>query len=192
MLTGRVDELKKGKLYGWAFNTENPAEHLVIRIMLGTQVIASGVANLLRPDLPDAGIGEGDHAFEVMVPANVSSFQGLMIIAQSARAGEIALPIATNDERLLDDLFEAFSARYEDALVKLKEGMVALDAKLDTLQEAKPDSKSELPDDLAKRLVKLESRMDAAEVFLVRIDETLSRLENEVGKKERKRLLGIF
>lgn len=198
MLTGRVDELKNGKIYGWAFNSEQVGEHLVIRVMLGPQVVASGVANIVRPDLPDAGVGDGDHAFEVIVPPNIISFQGLMIVAQSARSGEIPLPIASNDDRHLDQLFSAFSRRYEEALIALKEELDTVSARCEALESgdfrrgAAAGAAVELPDDLSQRLIRLETRIDAAEVFFIRIDEMVRQLVEEKKKGKRKRFLGIF
>jgi hypothetical protein len=192
MLTGRVDDFKSNKIYGWAFNTEQPEEHLVIRVMQGTQVIATGVANIFRRDLPEAGIGDGHHAFEVLMPPNISSFHGLMLIAQSAKNGEVALPIATNDDRHLDKLFSTFSREYEEALIAFKQELDAVKARCDVLEEANPDAATELPPDLAQRLTKLESRLDSAEVFFMRIDESVRRLVEEKGKAKKKRFLGIF
>jgi hypothetical protein len=194
MLTGRVDELKNNKIYGWAFNSEQASEHLVIRVMLGPQVVASGVANLMRPDLPDAGVGDGDHAFEVPVPPNVVSFQGLMIIAQSVRSGEIPLPIATNDDRRVDELFSVFSKQYEEALIAMKEELDSVNARCEALEstEAGGVRQTELPDDLSQRLIKLETRIDSAEVFFLRIDEMVRKLVEESKKGKRKRVLGIF
>ena len=187
MLMGRVDELSNNKVYGWAFNDENPAEHMVIRIMHGPRVIASSVANIMRPDLPDAGVGAGDHAFEVVVPPNIESFHGLMIIAQSARDGEIALPIASNDDRRLDDLFALFSKQYEDALIAMK-------AELDTLKEDRraPKNIAAAPTDLDARLAQLETRMEAAELFFIRIDESVRKLTEAQKQTVRTRFLGLF
>lgn len=193
MLTGRVDELKNGKIYGWAFNEGQPDEHLVIRVMQGPQVIASGVANLMRRDLPEAGIGNGDHAFEIPLPPNIVSFQGLMIVAQSVKSGEVPLPIATNEDRRLDDLFSIFASQYEEALIRFKE---EIDAVKDRVEELATDApgrgRSDIPDDLNQRLVKLEQRMDASEVFFVRIDEMVRQLVDEKKKGQRKRFLGLF
>ncbi len=196
MLSGRVDEMQHGKIFGWAFNDEQPSEHLVIRVMRGAQVIASGVANITRPDLPDAGVGDGDHAFKIDIPPNITSFQGLMIIAQSQKAGEIALPIATNDERRFDEMFSVFADRYEQALIKFKAEVDDVKARclaIETTGSTSPKRSAavELPDDLAQRLTRLESRMEAAEVFFIRIDETIRKLVEGRGGK-RKRFLGIF
>jgi hypothetical protein len=192
MLIGRVDELRNSKVFGWAFNPENPGEHLVVRVMQGPRVIASGVANILRPDLPDAGIGDGDHAFEVVVPTNITSFQGLMLIAQSTRDGEIALPIASNDDRRLDDLFDVFAARYEEALIAMKAELDRVQQRCDVLESRRGDTATSLPADLDQRLARLESRMEEAEVFFVRIDEMVHKLVDAHKKKGRKRFLGIL
>ena len=192
MLIGRVDELQNGKIYGWAFNEEQPTEHLIIRIMRGPQVIASGVANIMRPDLPAAGIGDGDHAFQVEVPANITSFEGLMIIAQSQKFGELPLPIANSDERRVDELFSALSKDYEEALIALKEELDAVKERCETLEtKGKGAGLTALPEDLSQRLIRLETRMDAAEVFFIRIDEAVRKLVDE-KKVKKKRFLGLF
>jgi hypothetical protein len=187
MLTGRVDNLVNYKLTGWAFNSEAPGEHLIIRVNYGAQIVATGVANILRPDLPEAGIGAGDHAFKIELPTNFTSVNGLMVVAQSQKNGEILLPIATNDDKALDTLFTTFTKRYDDALIRLKQEIDALQA--DT--EHHEPLQLELPDDINERLVRLETRMESAEVFFLRIDEMMRQLVDE-KKKRRKRFLGLF
>lgn len=192
MLTGRVDNFANAHLTGWAFNKEAPGEHLIIRVNFGTQIVATGVANILRPDLPKSGIGAGDHAFRIELPANITSMNGLMVIAQSQKHGEIALPIATNDDRTLDALFNSFTKRYDSSLILLKREMDSLKERLE--ERGSPGGHVEtpdLPDDLAQRLIRLENRMESAEVFFVRIDEMMRQLVDE-KKKRKKRFLGIF
>lgn len=195
MLMGRVDELQNGKFYGWAFNEDQPEEHLVIRIMRGAQVIATGVANMERRDLKDSGVGDGDHAFEILAPPNVTSFQGLMIVAQSQRSGEIPLPVATNDDRRFDEMFSAYAEQYGETLVTFKEEIDALKARCQALESGATEDGSpaalELPADLSQRLASLESRMESAEVFIIRIDEMLRHLTEEHKKKTKKRF-GLF
>ncbi|MDB5555109.1 MAG: hypothetical protein JWL86_5093 [Rhizobium sp.] len=192
MLTGRVDNFANSHLTGWAFNKEAPGEHVIIRVNYGTQIVATGVANILRPDLPKSGIGAGDHAFRIELPANITSVNGLMVIAQSQKHGEIALPIATNDERTLDALFNSFTKRYDNTLGLFKQEIDDIKEKLeDRGSGAEPNGIRDLPDDLAQRLIKLENRMESAEVFFVRIDQMMRQLVDE-KKKRRKRFLGIF
>lgn len=194
MLIGRVDELQNGKIFGWAYNPDNPSEHVVIRVNHGAQVVASGVANIVRPDLPDAGIGDGDHAFVIVVPPNISSFHGLTIMAQSQKSGEVALQIATNDDRRVDELFSIFAKNYEDALLALKEQIDTLENRFIELKIPNQDTAdaTSLPEEISDRLNRLETRMDAAEVFFIRIDELTRKLAEEQKKRRRKRFLGIF
>jgi len=191
MLIGRVDDLTNFILKGWAFNKEAPGEHLIIRVNYGTQIVATGIANILRPDLPKSGIGAGDHAFKIDLPPNITSITGLMVIAQSQKHGEIALPIATNDERTMDALFNAFAKRYDSALVLLKQEMDGLKESVEDRGSPRDPGEISIPDDLAERLVRLENRMESAEVFFVRIDEMMRQLVAD-KKKRRKRFLGIF
>lgn len=193
MLLGRVDRIFNGKICGWAYNSDVPAEHLVIRVTQGTKVIASGVANVLRPDLPEAGVGDGDHSFQIPLPDGINNMDSLMLIAQSSRDGEIALPIANDADRRIDQLFTRFSSQYEDALFAMKAELDSLRERCDGLESAPSQTASTaLPADLSQRLMKLETRMEEAEVFFVRIDEMVRRLAEAQGRKTRKRFLGIF
>jgi hypothetical protein len=195
MLIGNVDGLIDGVISGWAFNEEEPDEHLIIRIMRGKQVIASGVANIMRKDLPDAGIGNGDHAFRIPAPESVKALNGLMIIAQSVSSGEAPLPITTDDERELEQTFITFAQRYEGVLVSFREEIDALGERMDAIDDQfeaqSSKAQTNLPDELAERLQKLESRMDSAEVFFMRIDQAVRQLVDE-QKTKRKRFLGLF
>jgi hypothetical protein len=191
MLIGRVDDLTNFTLTGWAYNKEAPGEHLIIRVNYGTQIVATGVANILRPDLPKSGIGAGDHAFKIDLPPNITSITGLMVIAQSQKHGEIALPIATNDDRTTDALFNAFAKRYDNALVLLKQELDGLKERVEERGSTSDPGEMSMPEDLAERLARLENRMESAEVFFVRIDEMMRQLVDEKNKR-RKRFLGIF
>lgn len=169
--------MRNGKVYGWAYNSDNPNEHIEVRVNRGAEVIATGLADRMRPDLPEAGIGKGDHAFEIVLPPNISSFHGIMLVARSERAGEAPLPIATNDDRRIDDLFHIFSRRYDEALIAFK-------SEIDTLKNAgeRPAAQglASLPD-FERRLSELEKRIEDFEVFIVRLDEMSRILQQRVG-----------
>lgn len=171
MIVGRVDEMMNGKVHGWAFNSDQPDEHVEIRISRGSELLASGIADGFRKDLPDAGVGDGHHAFAVKLPDGVSSFQGLQIVARSADDGEMVLPIASKEDRKLDDLFYVFSQRYDDLLISMK-------ADIDVVRtEGAPLLRAELEE----RLAKLERRLEDFEVFVIRLDEITSKLQERVG-----------
>jgi hypothetical protein len=177
VIVGRVDEMTNGKVYGWAFNSDSPDEHLEVRVHRGVEVIASGQANLMRIDLPGTGVGKGDHAFEIVLPANITSFHGIMIVAKSASAGEAPLTIAANDERRVDDLFQVFAQRYDEVLIALR-------AEIDRLNGAgglKRDPELDAIPEFDRRLSDLEKRIEELEVFILRLEEISSVLQERAG-----------
>ena len=65
MTQGHLDEASRAWISGWAWNSGQPLDAVVLRITADDQPIARVVANTLRPDLQAAGFGEGRHGFRV-------------------------------------------------------------------------------------------------------------------------------
>jgi hypothetical protein len=171
MISGRVDEMRNGKVHGWAFNTDDRSERLQIQIMRDNEVVASGIADAFREDLPYAGVGDGKHAFGIPVPPTFASFVGLSIIARTASHGQIELAIANNDERKIDSLFADVTRRYDTLLLDLKR-------QVDGVREG---VNIEWRDDVEDRLTRIEKRLEDFEVFIMRIDEMTRKLQERVG-----------
>lgn len=188
MVRGVVDLLENGKIFGWAYSPDSPDEHLKVAIRRGDKVIAEGMADVFRPDLPRAGIGSGHHAFEISIPPDVTSFRGLTIAAEPQAGGSVVLPIETEQDRKVNQALAAHARRYEDALSRVIGAVDESRTKSSALEE---DVATRLSD-LAKRVDEWEARIEGNEVFLVRIDEKLTALSNELAKRKRKRFLGIF
>lgn len=184
MLTGHVDTLANSMLTGWAFNSASPNEHLTIVVQDGSRRVATGVANIVRPDLPKAGVGAGDHAFKIELPPDVRSLDGLIVIAQSVGNGERVLPGTAASGKA-----ESASTAQDGRIAQLTEDLERLRRRLDGIEGE--GGMIDDPDELAARLQRLESRMESAEVFFVRIDEMMHRLIED-KKKRRKRFLGLF
>ncbi len=88
-MKGRVDAIEEGRLYGWAFDPSVPTERLLIRVLLDDKPIAEAPADKDRPDLKRNGIGDGKHAFEVMLPQFAAARAGeLVVVAANAAGGE--------------------------------------------------------------------------------------------------------
>jgi hypothetical protein len=188
VLAGRVDEMRNGKVYGWAYNSDKPDEHLEVTVNRGGDVVAKGAANLFRKDLPDAGIGKGDHAFEIDLPPDLTSFHGIMLVAKSVNSGAAPLPIATNDERRVDDLFQVFAQRYDDALLELKTEIDLLNG----VADLKRDRELAAIPEFDRRMSQLENRIEDFEVFIVRLDEISRVLKERVGLKRKKSFLSFL
>jgi glycosyltransferase involved in cell wall biosynthesis len=71
MLKGYIDRADETIVSGWAWDTENPARRIVLDLCDGDQVIATIVADTLRPDLAAAAVGDGRYGFSLRLPAGL-------------------------------------------------------------------------------------------------------------------------
>ncbi len=67
-LIGCLDRLTRTRLQGWAMEEGNADHHVGLVVTANGKVITHLLANRLRPDLRDAGFGDGRHAFDVLLP----------------------------------------------------------------------------------------------------------------------------
>jgi hypothetical protein len=70
---GRVEQVQDGVVEGWAWNPAAAAQRLQLRVLLDGQEVGATVADLPRPSLAAAGIGDGQHAFRFTLPATLAS-----------------------------------------------------------------------------------------------------------------------
>ncbi|ABD89747.1 sulfotransferase family 2 domain-containing protein [Rhodopseudomonas palustris] len=69
---GFVDDVSNGVVTGWAVNLEAPGERLLIEIRSAAEVIATGWTDLPRPDVSQAGFGNGGSGFSIKLPEGFS------------------------------------------------------------------------------------------------------------------------
>ncbi len=116
-MKGRVDAIEEGRLYGWAFDPSYPTERLIIRVLLDDKPIAEAPADKDRPDLKRNGIGDGMHAFEVMLPQFAVARAGeLVVVAANATGAEQKLRVPKPDEQAAEALIAAPMTRILDKL----------------------------------------------------------------------------
>ncbi|MFC5409013.1 putative Ig domain-containing protein [Larkinella bovis] len=72
---GYLDKLDCGGIRGWVWDRKKPNTPLTVEFYLegSRTVLGSTVANIYRPDLKDAGKGNGAHAYNFSPPGSVSS-----------------------------------------------------------------------------------------------------------------------
>ena len=73
-IQGMIENYENGFLTGWVFNTDAPNEHVEFFVEVDGKQIAKGVANSYRPDLADAGMGNGEHFFRVPIESHLVGF----------------------------------------------------------------------------------------------------------------------
>lgn len=68
-IRGNVDVVQDRTVFGWIFDPARPGHRLTVQVVSRGDgaVLAEGFASLLRPDLEEAGIGDGRHAFQIVV-----------------------------------------------------------------------------------------------------------------------------
>lgn len=72
ILQGRVEQIRDGIVSGWAWNPDAPAWRVRVRALVDGVEAGSTVADLHRPSLAEAGIGDGRHGFRVELAPTVA------------------------------------------------------------------------------------------------------------------------
>lgn len=97
---GCLDAVELGLVYGWAWNPQAPDQPVSVDIQLDGVSIGSCVANIFRPDLRDAGIGDGRHAFQFRLPASLLDNK---VHTVSAHIPSLGVPIGPAQQAFLAD-----------------------------------------------------------------------------------------
>jgi hypothetical protein len=71
-ITGSIDRQDDERIEGWITVVGEPERKLILDVMLDGERIGQCVADRLREDLRDAGIGDGACAFLFEVPLRVA------------------------------------------------------------------------------------------------------------------------
>jgi len=66
-LVGNIDGLSNRTLSGWAANKSHAESAVRVSVYSGEEILGTGIADLYREDLKKAGIGNGNHGFQVLL-----------------------------------------------------------------------------------------------------------------------------
>jgi hypothetical protein len=69
---GRVDEMTRDRVRGWALDSVEPGAPVALQILDNGVPIARLLANRYRLDLEQAGMGNGRHGFDIAIPGGLS------------------------------------------------------------------------------------------------------------------------
>ncbi len=67
-LQGLLERVTDGWVYGWAWDRSQPNATLDLDIHIDGRLVTTLAADSYRPDLQEAGIGNGKHAFKTELP----------------------------------------------------------------------------------------------------------------------------
>ena len=70
-IDGRVDEVREGQVFGWAIDKNAPGRRLPVDILLDGEVVSQTVADGMRLDLAQVGVGDGRHGFAAWLPVHI-------------------------------------------------------------------------------------------------------------------------
>lgn len=65
---GRIERVHEGLVQGWAWRPAQPDERVTVRVLIDGEEVGHTTADLPRPSLAAAGVGDGAHAFRFRLP----------------------------------------------------------------------------------------------------------------------------
>jgi hypothetical protein len=188
-IQGAVDNVGAEKIYGWAWHPDHPGERLRIEARLRDQVAVSARADFARTDLPQAGIGDGNHAFELrLTPECLARRAELAIVAIAGDGSEAKLPFRI---RRTPAMAAAEARRDVETLAagqrELREEMRAAIASLARGPRVADGGAAAMQ--VANVQARLEDRLGTLEIWLTRLDQRLASLaEAQAAPPPRRRL----
>jgi glycosyltransferase involved in cell wall biosynthesis len=72
-LYGNVDGCDRARIWGWARDKADPERRVGLVVKVDGVVIGRVLANCYRGDLEEAGIGDGRHGFDLVLPAGLAA-----------------------------------------------------------------------------------------------------------------------
>lgn len=82
--TGHVDRIVDGRIRGWAMVVDQPKIKAKVHLVVDGKVMRTAVASKMRKDLVAAGIGDGQHGFEIELDAGTAPGAVIEITAGNA------------------------------------------------------------------------------------------------------------
>ncbi len=153
--------------------------------------IAEAPADKERPDLKRNGIGDGLHAFEVMLPQFAAARAGdLVVVAANAAGNEQKLRVPKPDEQAAEALIAAPMTRILDKLDMLMAAQRQLQVNQRSLQRAAPTIDSsgnaapaellDIAGSVDALRTDLHQRMTELDVHIMRMDGVVAGLEQRM------------
>ncbi|TVQ96641.1 MAG: tetratricopeptide repeat protein [Desulfovibrionales bacterium] len=168
---GSFDVIAEDQAHGWAFDPGRPHERLDVEIICVDHpdspfVVARGSADLYREDLPEAGVGDGRHAFFLPLSRVLFDGQPHNLRARDAR---------TRQALFGSHAFQAVPRTYDFDLIPRSQSLEMLHALFDLPEFAAhaPDARVHLEAFQLACLLSETDRFDEAREVFSALSETL-------------------
>jgi hypothetical protein len=90
-VTGLVEYAGTASVIGWAYDPESPSGRLEITVRIRDEFLASGFADINRKDLFSAGMGDGQHGFNIDISeAGISAEDAGELVVHGISGADIA------------------------------------------------------------------------------------------------------
>jgi hypothetical protein len=181
-LEGRLDAIAGGKVYGWARDRSRPDASLAVELRLDGQPVGEGSADRPRADLEAGGLGA--HAFEIetALPDDTPLERLSALVTVPGTGESLVLQAPSSGERAVDAAIAPHMAQLAQRLDQLRRDQRRLaQAQLQAVGELRGSlaQPTEAPAELirlAEGQKVLGERLEALELCLVRIDQSLGGL----------------
>jgi glycosyltransferase involved in cell wall biosynthesis/GT2 family glycosyltransferase len=127
VMQGHLDGVTKdGRISGWCWYPDDALAHVRLQILVDDEVVGVTTANGFRPDLQQAGIGDGTHGFSFALPWSVLQTKGTLqiVVRDEATLATLGAPILLRLGRL---------AESEDRVAELERQIRLMRAQIDEL-----------------------------------------------------------
>jgi len=194
---GFVDAIDQGRVYGWAWQPDAPSARLEVEIMVEDRILATGVADKMRPDLVENHIGDGAHAFEVPVTLGEEGAPAdrIAVFVRIGSGERVALMRReeprrdVSDPRTLKVIAEALSELGKGQRALARTAVTKL-ARIETkgAGSVPPEALTALEAmiaDVRAAQEKLEQRVGEIDVFMMRLDTTFRTIDEKLAEMRR-------
>ena len=175
-IVGYVEAVTDTAALGWTWRPGTDAK-IVVELRLGAQVIAKSLADGLREDLAQSGIGDGRHAFTLPIPETVRSRSSDLCVFAIGEGGvAVALSSPPGPDSSADRLGSL--QRSVDMLVG-SQRVIHRNLQAALLQQP---SVSNALVDIAVTQAGLKESISTLELFAIRLEEALATRDVATGR----------
>lgn len=171
---GVIDNATPDRLYGWAWDFGHPAHRVRVVLRIAGDILAETRADGARPDLIEAGIGDGRHAFELPLRPEWRGRLAELAVVAFGRDGH-EYPIAIRLPRQPAPAGNALQRTMDGVIAEqrdLRRELLALRERAE--QQARPGPADPAAETMS--LAALETRVQQLELWLTRLDTRLAEL----------------